>query len=697
MAFTPEKFNSGTATVAASGTLTVSINGTTDADDTVIVGVMTKTSTGVFGAATGLSLLSGTSGLQTKMWAFKRAAINGLVAGESSWSIPNSSATVGGPVIWVAFTLPDADPDVPVDVTKSGNGTVGTGAITISAGNTPTATYESCAVSFFHSFNDVNTTPDTWTSSIPELFDGGMVSGTGAISLGVFAETFYDIRQYAPTATASRNASTTGANAGVYFVFTSRTASKVSTINILYGAESGATSSLAGNINADVTVTGNVTVDSVAALSGNFGYRLVGASSISNMLFTTYLGGSSVSFFVWGARFRFPTLPAADVELVNQVYGGHTLSITFIAATSKLRLSYGGNNQVSDSVITANTPFLLNWRANTSYLNANTVDWGIDYGSGMVIQTQVTPASNNTSAPTNCVYKLGPSVAGTYEIHADDLVGTSVGSAFPLGDIRILPLKVDPAGTPTVSGTATNFGVMTANGTIGAWNATNARNAIDDVPPNTGAARDALIAVTGHATDYVEIPMDTYDLNANGVTLRGVKVYIPMWAASATAATMRLSALISGSTYNILVESDPNADNTAMVWVNVAPSPTVGRFIWTQAMLDSLAIRFGALDATPDIGIDSIIVEIAVKPVNTVVLQRLGSDDAVVSVDQDTESGGYANLRFAVSASRGATFNYEYPSGTVNTVSRVAGDPEFKVAINAVNILAVPRVTTVLT
>jgi hypothetical protein len=211
-----------------------------------------------------------------------------------------------------------------------------------------------------------------------------------------------------------------------------------------------------------------------------------------------------------------------------------------------------------------------------------------------------------------------------------------------MGDHRIYPLGPDPAGTPTISGTSTNFGVMTANGTIGAWNAAAALAAIDDIPPTLGASADGIVAVAAHATDYVEVPMATLNVSGLG-SIRAVRPLIPLWAASATAATCRVNGWDGSVSTVLLPEIDPNADTSSTPpWLAQMWNPVGG---WTQAKLNAAAIRFGSNDATPKIGFHAILLEVAVQTGDSLrVAEVTGLEGvtaaAAVDVVVDSVTGG---------------------------------------------------------
>jgi hypothetical protein len=282
------------------------------------------------------------------------------------------------------------------------------------------------------------------------------------------------------------------------------------------------------------------------------------------------------------------------------------------------------------------------------------LDWQITYsdGSAPVAQTQASVAS---SAGTAIGLTLGWTTAQTGTVRYADVVVSTTRGHYPLGDMKVYPLKVDPAGTVTISGTTSNFDTFSAGGTLaGGFDATTARGAIDDVPPTIGGSSDGIAIVTGHATDYVEIPLETLDLAAIPGSIRGVRLCVAGGAASATANSVRISAH-DGTTEHILYpEADPNWDSTSESWICRMVRPASGRIIWDQSKLDALVARIGAADATPDVWIHALVGEAVVAIAGT---SQLFGDLASAAVDAD--SAGVVTVTVAAPAGYNTDLYYE--------------------------------------
>jgi hypothetical protein len=462
------------------------------------------------------------------------------------------------------------------------------------------------------------------------------------------------------TATASGTTPTsTGSTIVVYTAAGARRAADVRLCVGFYGpGVSALTSGPAGFQYAD-TVTGTPTIGTADAVLGGNYLECSAAAAAENVQWTNS-GILAIAATVQIGRLSFTvgSLPGADLDLFSLPIAGPTISAVFRfrQASGKIGVQIGaGTEQLSDAAITVNSRISVDWRLDVGAAT-HLLDWQVAYsdGSAPVAQTQASVAS---SAGTAIGLTVGWTAAQTGTVRYADLVVSTTRGHYPLGDMRIYPLKVDPAGTLTISGTAANFNTFTNNGTMAAWNATTARDAIDDIPPTIGASADGIAAVTAHATDYVEIPLETLDLAAIPGSIRGVRVCVPGWAASGTAATFRLNAY-DGTTEHVLYgEADPGWDNAIESWICRMVRPASGRIIWTQAVLDALAVRFGSNDATPDIGIHAVLGEAVVRIAETgTIMGEVGSIETTAGKDPD--SAATLNVTVNTPAETGATLRW---------------------------------------
>ena len=240
------------------------------------------------------------------------------------------------------------------------------------------------------------------------------------------------------------------------------------------------------------------------------------------------------------------------------------------------------------------------------------------------------------------------------------MAGGRVRKSYPIGDINIRPLKVDQAGTPTVSGSTSNFQTFTSNGTMAAWNATTARALVDDIPPVVGASADGIAQINTASTEYVQLPMETFTAAPDHV-LRAARWYWAPWAASATAATLGVRGYDGVAEVGQVGVADHGFDSSALMWLTrMNRDATSNFYLLTQAKCDALAARVGfSIDASPDVGIHAVMLELVTQPA-TVIGIMSGEDGAFnVYVRQDPVSGAVASyLCTTPPGTRGMTVSF---------------------------------------
>lgn len=361
---------------------------------------------------------------------------------------------------------------------------------------------------------------------------------------------------------------------------------------------------------------------------------------------------------------KFPTaLPLTDVELAwyEVSPSGITATLWYRAATQKLGMKVGTGTEVgSDATVAANKWIGIN----TLYdprTSAHQMSWAVDYdsldaASGPIVQSAASGTGMTAGRVTGAY--LGWPTARTATVRYDDRFLCRTRKAFPLGRVNVRPLKVDPAGTPTISGTTANFEVYTSNGTGSAWNAANARNAVDDIPPTIGATDDGVMQVNVATADYVEFPMETF-VAAPDHVLRAARWYWAPWAGSGNPAACRFDILDGSLTRTIDFTADHGADDTALFWlggIHRGPSATTF-YLLDQAKVDGFKCRWGfSNDANPDTGIRSMLIELVTQPA-TVIGVLSGEGGAFrVYVRQDPNSSAVASyLGTTPAGTRGMT------------------------------------------
>lgn len=318
--------------------------------------------------------------------------------------------------------------------------------------------------------------------------------------------------------------------------------------------------------------------------------------------------GSSKNVIVGAGWFRVSTDPSGLKE--THVFdlssaGTDWASFDYDPSTNRLRAFINATNQSSTNTYVVNDELFLEFRYDIS-ANPHVLDWRIDG----VAQTQVTLAQ---AADTFTGFVFGDrssGVSGAFD-YGDWVISTTAAD-YPLGEHHTAILKVDPAGTVTLSGTSGNFRTFAGTTpTLTAWDATTARDAVDELPPNTGSAQDGFAQITTATSDYVELPMETYTLSGSEAIV-GAKLIAAGWQASNASGTLGFrsyngtteTTLVSGST--AFTDLGNNTANHGWITKMLTLAD-----VNTQSELDALAIRVGfSSDATPDMGVQAVYVEI---------------------------------------------------------------------------------------
>lgn len=599
-----------------------------------------------------------------------RGPVQGLAAGETSWTIDATSGQ-SGRVLWTVLELEGLDPDAPLDV-KSSVVDVSSGTTISSGASARSTTYDGLVVAF-HAVATTSGAASVLSGHTNGLVELAQVSGagTGAIAgayhltHSVSVKPVQSLAQWESTVTSSTTMSTGISDAGVgqMLVLSAAGAKREANIvgfwgfsSVLSGYPASHSVSPASNRYWD-TQTGSPTIDTD-------GLRLAGSASAQQIGGPTLTSSGNPRAGLRRLRFRINSV-TGDLELAKSDASvvDADIVLRYVSASQKLGIKIGaGTEQLSDQTVTTGVWYDVDWRLLTSG-TSGTCDWRVNYGSGWVEQTQASHASSGSLV--TWVPWLGWTAASTGNVSYAYDAWSLVAGHYPLGDYAVVFLGPDPAGTPTVSGTANNFRRFTANGTLdGSFVAADVRDALDDWPPTFGASADGLAVVTAHATDYCEVPLATYNAAANGRSIRAAKVVAPIWAASGTAATCRLSGYDGSAATTLFSEADPGADTSSTPpWVAKMWRPTNG---WDQAKLDAAALRIGAADATPDIGphalgMEALLQEDVSQPV-------FGEAGALPRVEADTDplSGGILQLRSYTGAGQALEVTYEV-SGTPST------------------------------
>lgn len=652
---------------ATSGNATLP-SGTT-AGNTVLVAFATYTRS--MATTAGFVIDSAASAATTRIQLFRRSNVP---AAETSWAFTTGVANA---CAWVAVEIEGMDPTTPLDVSVAAVTNVTTGT-SISTGTTPTSTTYDGLVLGLVGASISGTTPGTlsaWTGGYTEIGQSGQAGPTNSAVVGLALLGTESLSTFSTSASHSATLTVSFPGAGWAVVYTAANAKRAANVVNMAGFEQGLAAGLAtGAANAPAfdTIGGTPAIVSTNPRSGSYCLEL---SSSAAAEWVQWAGaasfGSAGTYAVPRFGVYFPSsLPSGDLDLFNLAgasganVANQNVTLRYRSASQKLGI------QIRDPVgavdyteVLSALPVVVNaWYAIDIRYSAPTltVDWQVDG----VDQAQ---ASALVMQPSSTL-SLGWFGASTGTVRYDDVVLSRTPGHYPLGNFRILPLKPDPAGTLTISGTTANFNTFSANGTMAAWNAATALAAIDDLPPTIGASADGIAQITLAASDYVEIPMETYDAPANGGVARAVRMYACGWGAGSPAAATIGFRGYEGSAETVLWSvADPAFTNSTTTpgWVCKMFKPTGG---WTQAKLDTLAFRMGfSGDATPDIGIHSIMAEVAIQQGTTeTMFGTVG--DVQVTVDRAPDSSGIITMTTVTPEGKATALHYE-ESGTPTDVT----------------------------
>jgi hypothetical protein len=625
-----------------------------------------------------------------KLCVFRRT---GMPAGETSWTL---SGPISTPALvrWVVYEIqPGAlDPDVPVDVSVASVPATNSGT-SVGTGTTPqSTTYDGLKLALYGAYNSAGTTVPTFsghTGGLIEQNSGGATTAGTALGLSVAMQPTQQLGAFSSAATSSMTLSPSNPGHGTMLVYTAAGAKRAPILERAYGFEAITAGGLtAGPVGSQylASKTGDVTVAATNPRSGARCLRISAAAGVSNAVTPSVtVSGTMRVALVRQSIWIDGSLPAGDVELFTIVpgAGSGTVTVRYRAASQKLGLQLGtGTEVLSDATVSAN-----------SYLNIDVrlVERFPDTAYNVVWQLggveQAAPASFAASALSSFTLRHGWATAATATILVDDVAIASIAGLYPLGNYQMVRLGPDPAATPSVSGTVGNFALITNNATGAALTSgtlANARDAVDEFPPTVGASADGVCAITGHASDYIEFPMATYDASGTA-SIRAVLVALPIWAAAATTATCRVLGYDGTTATTLFAEADPSADNSSTpAWICAMWKPTGG---WTQAKLDAAAIRYGAADATPDIGPHAVGMEVAIQVAAT---QTLFGDLATQALDPVT--GGVVGVTVDTNVTPGKTADLYYEESDSPTDVPVAADTAHVETIDAPDAPTVNRI-----
>jgi len=582
-----------------------------------------------------------------------------------------------------------------------------------SSSTSPSDSYDALALNLFLATSVDTTVPviSGYTNGFFEIATVNRANATRALTMSIVAKPSQSLGAFEVTASVSPSSylvSTT-------LVLTSASGRHAPNIEACSGFEVGTATGLttASGITADGPPPFDGSVGSPAIVTtnprtGSYCLELSAAAAAECVTWTAPSSGAQGNLNKgWGSgpaietkrlHFLFPTsLPGADVEIASAEVTSLANGVTvwYRSASQKIGVVVGtGSEVLSDAVVAADLwiglDFCYDPRTTT-----HTFDWQVDYDSqdvtGPVTQSQATGSGMTAGRVTTD--RLGWTVSRTATVRYDDVVVCRIRKAYPIGDVNVRPLRVDPAGTLTISGTSTNFQTFTANGTGAAWNSAVGRSNISDIPPVVGASSNGIMQVATAGSDYIEIPMDTWTAAPDHV-LRAARWYWAPWAATGTAATLRFDILDDTLVLTVDSLADHNQDNAALFWLGRMhrTGSASAFYVLSQAKVDAFRCRFGfSNDAAPDVGMHAVLVELVTQPAIVYGVLSVEGNAFTVYVRQDPFSAAVASyLVTTPEGSRGATF-YATVDGTP-TEQYVAPNTTYEQVIGAVDVSQVTSI-----
>lgn len=673
--------SSGTDGTSVAVTLT---SGTTAGSTLIVVLTTAGVQSALVTAPTGWVKDVDGSGSSTPSGLVYRKPSSAVTAGETSWTWTLAGASK---FAWYAAEVVGLDPDDPLDASASAynaTGVVMPGSFTRTTGTTAANSGTDTVLIGVFIGRGVSTSiaPGTWSAytngfeEVATAASATAASGSATVGLAVTRKWSGGATTGPFESTGTYTSTNTGSELGfgVLAVYRASDSPVVNPLTTMIGFENGTHYGLASSIvgGGVVGITGtpgtDVFVETASARSSPsvYGCRIVAAAA-----------AKFISLVPWPATVKNAVL-GFDVQVVSgsgtvvvaevQPFSGTILQLVYDVTNTQFGLRWGSGGTVS-------------WQSGTTALGAWAwIDltftgvasstwhaaWRLETGTSTYTdQTAPADLTGQTGGSLTSP-RLGGNLAQTVTLRFDNVVASTYASGFPLGPHTIQPLKVDPAGTPTVNGTVGNFALVTNNATGAALTSgtlTSARDAIDDLPVVISASSDGVVQTTAAASDYLQFPMDTFTVASGRViaAVRALAVYISTTGAGAGNLGIRGYDGTNESTLYSMVGQTPGSSTTLSATV-----PPTGAYMWnpvngwTQAKLDAAALRLGfSSDATPDMGVHAMYLEVATRA--ALVARQLSVEDDVFTVDVNLSPYNSASVSYVLTsndATRGATFNY---------------------------------------
>lgn len=671
--------NSGTTSATTSHAIT--LGSATTAGNTLIV-ILECAS-----AVTAPAAFTADIGLNAGAIGVARAA--NTVGGETSWTF---TTAVSANVSWYVVEMSNLDDDLYDVTTSNSTGSLAAGG-TLSTGTTAQNASLS-VVSFAAWTGGAGHSWSGYTNGFEEVAD---VAGTSS-SVAV-ARKFQEGTTSTFSSTATKDTGATTSAAARIVVYRAADSLLAAPLSFIAGFDwgthgglgnSGTMSLMQGQLGATGTYGTNYLIQAGSARSSNYGLRVVQSAGTGGVL----VGNWSYGNGSLGCNVRVVSATGTPTVLtIDTTTGSTDLKLVYNATNTQFGLQWGAGTIQYQAGTTALNTWVwvdISWDVHSSTYHAN---WRLETGAS-TYTSQTSPTDPTGQSATNIQqFALGGyTTSQTVTVDFDDLVISQWKAAYPLGPHTVKLLTVDTGGTPSVSGTTTNFNVFTANGTLAAWNATNARDAVDEVPPTISASSDGVVQVTTAASDYMEFPMANPSLASDEVA-GGYRFVGAMWGGTGTG-TGNLAVKVSDGTNETVIDPGTTAYDadsltaasaTYPVWRCGMITPPPGG--WTKTKGDALVSRIGySSDATPDMGASAFYIEYARRKAITA-RQITLEDPMSATVDLRINPYSSASVSYLITnndATRSVNFNYSI-SGTPQTPTTVSPSSNQTVSVSADN------------
>lgn len=440
-------------------------------------------------------------------------------------------------------------------------------------------------------------------------------------------------------------------------------------------------SSVLGTLNTDILV--GTSYARTGTGLGTSGCRVVQSAAAKYVRVDTNKFGTGKTACVLGIAVRPQSGSGVVVLYEVNPAAGTTAQLVYNHSTNQLGLRWGSGGTVSyqQQTTALNAYVWVDWKVSGLGGATWTQEWYCEE-SGLMIEQDGPADLTSQTATTLASFNWGGNLAQTSTFDTDDICMSATAANYPLGKTKILLLTVDQAGTVTTTNSAL-FNTFSANGTLAAWNATTARGAVDEVPPNYSATSDGVVQVTA-GTGTVTFPFTTYTLAAGEVFYSAALMYA-LWANSTQTANIVLATELTPFLLDTTTSFNPgNApaaiSATVPSWAH-GKRPSSGG--WTQTQMDGLTTSLGnSSDATPDIGVTVAYAEVAV--LEALPATRIYGPDADGLTVDVTRSGGsqaVETYEITAGATRNATLRYVKDDAETNqTITAGSGTSSVTIA-----------------